>query len=432
MTGPGRRAFIRVSRALVAGLLAVIALSACEPTPGYLRRWANTEGSEDKFVEYLQNPDLSHEVHVTALELLLEQWDYSMSMLTGGEAVKGIEDRAERDAVLRDVTPHLRSLYDRGESWTHKMRDAAYHLRQATDNAEVRAGFDAILVDWLNNHWDPCRQGLGVVSTSQLLTVMGAEAATPKINEVVSEAANDRVLCFARDVPGLTWLYASDSTAQALTTRWEAGETPEGAQLKFEFFEFMLRFSDTPTMRTWLFDQLSGDSLEPLFKNAILDAVARNPSDEDIAGYTRLLGNETYARWAAAQAIINARGSEGLGHVLENLPADSEYGFYDGRVRPDGFRSAADNIFCKLTKLEELGDNARVVFEQHISDANVPAQLLSIACLAQYGDRQSVQRLTAASAAAPADAPAPGFGEGATVQSVIAETITAIQARIGG
>ncbi len=424
-----QRAFSRTAAVCLFGSLA---LAGCEPTPSYLDRWANTPGSEDRFEGYLHDPDLSHETRVRALELLIEQWDHSMSRLNGGASVRQIADATERDAVLRDVTPRVRELYDEGGAWTHKMRDAAFNLRQATNDASIRAGYDAILQDWFNTHWDPCLQSAGVVSTSQVLTAIGAENAVAKIDEVIAEGAFDRVLCFGRDVTSVEWVYASDSTAQAFATRWDAGEVSENTQLRFEYFEYMLRFSDTPSMRNWLFDRLSDDSLDPLFKNAILDAVAENPTDADIEGYTRLLTNETYGRWAAVQAIVNARGSDGLEHVLSNLPADGEYGFYDGRVRADGFRSVSNNIVCTLTKLEELGDNARVVFERHIADANVPARLISISCLAKYGDRQTVARLNTASAAMAEPVPAPGYGEGATIQSVIAETVAAITARTGG
>lgn len=426
---PARRVSLNL---LLLVALAGVVFAACEPTPGYLRRWANTDGSEEKYIGYLQDPDLSHEVHVTALELLIEQWDYSMSYLSDGAAIRQMADAAERDATLRDATPRLRELYEQGEGWTVKMRDAAFHLRQATGNPDVRAGFDAIIIDWFNDHYDPCQVGRGTVSTTQLLAVVDSAAVQPKIIEVIEESAFDRVLCFGRDIPILEWMHQSDAVASAYIERWETGQNSEHPQLRFEMLEHMLRFSSTEPMRSWMFNKVGDADTDALFRNLILDALSDDPSDADIEGYTELLSNETYARWAAFQAIVNARGSDGLEHVLDNLPADGEYAFYDGGVQPDGFESVADNILCTLPKLDELGDNARVVFERHISDENMPARLISIACLERFGDRGTIDDLEAARRQLGRDdVPAPGFGDGASVQSVIDEAVGAIRERLG-
>ena len=413
--------------------LAIIlfAASACEPTPRYLERWANTPGSEDKFLAYLVDPTLSHEVRVTALELLIRQWDYSASELYNGQTLTQIEDTAVRDRILLDATPKIRELYEQGEAWTYKMRDAAFHLREATNNDEVLAGLDAIIIDWINNHWDPCQLGLGVVQTSALLDVAGPETAQPKVLEIIAEAAFDRVLCFGRDVHSLDWVIGSEEVAQAYIDRWTNGSNSENTQLRFEFFEHLIRFRNTSAMRTWMFEQISGDEMDAIYKNAILDALSDDPSDADIDGYVTLLTNETYARWSAFQSIVEARGSDGLEIVLSSLPADGEYGFYDGAVRPDGLKSVTSNFLCELTKLVELGDNARGVFERHMADENVPVRLIAIACLAKFGERSTIARLTESRDALGTDpVPAPGFGAEASIQSVIDESIAAITTRL--
>ena len=410
--------------------LAALVVTACEPNAGYLRRWANTPDSEDRFVEYLQDSTVSHEVHVAALELLLEQWDYSMSVISSGSALRGMEDSSERNATIQDTIPHLRSLYDQGEGWTHKMRDAAYHLRRSTDDQAVQQQLEELIFDWTQNHWDPCQQNTGVVRTSDLLEVVGEERATAKLVEVVKESAFDRLLCLGRDVSELAWMHASEAVATAYLERWGAGELTDNEQLKFEFLEHMMRFNQTVAMRTWMFEQLLSDEIAPLHKNVILDVVSDNPTDADIDGYTRLLSTETNGRWAAFEAIVNARGSDGLELALSELPSTGEYGFYNGAVRPDGLKSVTGTILCEITKLSELGDNARVVFERHMQDENVHARLIAIACLAKYGDAQTVTRLRAyRRELGRRGVPAPGFGEDATIQSVIDDTVVAIQER---
>lgn len=311
------------------------------------------------------------------------------------------------------------------------MRDAAFHLRQASAAPEARAPYDAVLADWFENHYDPCALGRGTVSTTQLLSVMDPVAATPKLTEVLREGAFDRVLCLGRDVPALEWLNASEPVAAAYVERWESGNISEHPQLRFEMLEHMLRYGGTEAMRAWMFARLSDPEFDPLFKNLILDSLSRSPSDADVEGYVALLGNETYARWAAFQAIVNARGSDGLEQALSGLPAESEYGFYDGQVRPDGLKSVAENIVCSIPKLAELGDNARVVFERHIADPNLAARAIAVTCLGRFGDRQTVGRLTAArDALGRAPVSAPGFGE-TSVQAAMDLAIAAIQARLG-
>jgi len=420
------------SRAAVAWCLLVACLAlACQPTPSYIRRWANTEGSEEKFVGYLQDSSLPLEVRVTALELLLDQWSYSSAMLSEGAAVKQIEDTAVRDQILRGVVPHMRTRFAEGDKLTVEMRDAAYHLRSATTTPEVIAEFDAILSEWLLTKWDPCRVGSGLIRTLDVVSVLGEATAGPKVAEVIRQGAFDRVLCFGRDVVGVEWMKTSDLVAQAYIDRWASGNIDEHAQLQFELLEQTLRLSAAPLMRAWVFQRIADPNTDPLHKNAMLDAVANAPSAADAAGYRSMLTSETNTRWAAFQALVDSGGSEGLQDALQNLPATGEYGYYNSAIAPDGLKQVTANFLCSLTKLRELGDNARVVFERHMTSDNIYARLISIACLATYGDAQTYQRLTDYKGTlGRTPVPAPAFGEGATVQGVIDETLTAIATRV--
>lgn len=370
---------------------------------------------------------------MTALELLIEQWDYSMSLLAGGRAFEPIADPGVRDALLRDAAPHLRALYERGEMWVPKMRDAAYHLRGVATDAGVRALYDDVLHDWLTNHWEPCRVGGGVLGVGQVVEALGPERSLPTLVPVILESPADRVLCLARDTANVEWIRSSDLMARAWVTRWASGNVPENEQLRFEFLEHMLSTSGAPEMRAWMFARLEDRDTPALYKNAILDAATRNPRVSDLGAFTRLLSVPSYTRWAAMQALVDSGGTQGLEHVLQNLPADGEYRFYDGVLREDGFQSAARNIACAIPKLGELGDNARRVFERYIDSPNVPARVLSVTCLERFGDRQSLARLRAVRSAMGRSAPpAVGFGPDATVADVIDRAIAAIEARIAG
>lgn len=419
------------SSALAIALLAAFVSVGCEPTPAYLERWANTPESEEKFAGYLLDESLSHEVHVKALELLIAQWQYSSGMLMNGGILRDMQPIAERDATLRDAAPRLRAIYDEGDASRMRMRDAAFHLRMATDDTSIKDLYNAVVQDWVNNHWDPCEASGGAVRVADLIEAAGQAAVETKLVEILRESPFDRVICFGREVgTSVPWMLESTAVAEAYVHRWDNGETTDNLQLRFEMLEDMSAYIQVPAMRTWMFAQLTNNELDPVLKNAILDILSDNPSDEDVAGYRELLANETYARWSAVQQILDIQGSDGLRFILDNLPADSQYGFYDGAQRPDGLKSVAQRIVCVMPKLQELGDNARVVFEQHIRSDNNPVRTLAIGCLAFVGDSQTVGRLQELRTELGRRAvPATSWGAEATLQDVIDETIAAIQTR---
>ena len=427
-------------RTLLLALAAVVFLTACKVTPNYLRKWANREGSEEMFIEHLQNPDNSHEVHVTALELLIEQWDYSAPFLRDGGAIRDMPDAEEREATIRDATPHLRSLYDEGGSMRIKMRDAAYHILQAAEGEEAREGLIAVLEDWLTNHWiDPC-EIQGTVTLPQVLGVLGRQRGEPHLTRVITESDIRQVLCLNEQIRELSWLTASDAVASAYTSRWDAGLGEDvSEQWQFNFLEQFRYQGQNPVMRAWFFTALENPELNPTHALAILEMLTTSAADDqtgDIAGYTQIMQvNPRETRWTAFYRIVEIQGSEGLDHALSSLPADGDYTYFNGAVREDGFKRAATGM-CELELLDPLGDNARLVFESHVTDENLYARVLSIRCLQEFGTSASSIPLLQAQLPAEGTPPVaiPGWGpaETATLSALLTETIAAIQARESG
>jgi len=447
-------------------VLASLALGGCEPTPGYLERWANTEGSEEMFTGYLQDPELSHEVHVKALELLIDQWEYSSGLFTSGELLGGMPDPAERDATIMDVVPHLQARYDNPETRGHTM-DALYHIRRSTDSNEVHQAIDGILVGWVTNAWEPCLERGGMVSTPQLFTVLGAGPVKPRILHFINEGRFEDVICLVRGrMADVDWLAQQEDIAMAYTERWDAehqynvelaaqivaarsGEEVEGSgeeafdpdhaesryngrmPLLFELLEHTFQFRDLDAYRNWLFESVAQEGLDPLFKNAMLDLLNRNPRDDDGPRYVELLQAPRLTRWAAFQTLVDRQSSEGLTMALDNLPNDASLHYIGGGFPDDGFKTIAEDVLCSIGSIEELGDNARRVFEERINAENPYVRSLSITCLQRYGDAQTIETLRAALEALGRDeVPVPGFGEGVTFQSLIEESITAIETRL--
>lgn len=424
----------RLSSLALAGFLSlsVAGLTGCEPTPEFLQQWANTPDSEERFAGYLKDPTVSHEVRVTALELLIRQWQYSAPMFAGGQVLREMPDPAERDAVIRDVIPFL-SGYVRDATTSARGRDAVMALREGTDNAEVIGQLNGILLEFINTQWTPCLQSSGAVSAQTILSALPEADAAPRVAAVFREGETSDVICFITNIQNVSWLNQSSTVAQAYMERYNSGNLPEGDQARFDYIQYSLKMIEQPVIRDFYFERVANLETDPLHRNFMLDALAQNPVDGEQQRYLALLNVPLTVRWAAIQTIVERDGSQGLEAVLSNLPAEGEFRLYQGTVRADGFQQSAENIVCAITKLTELGDFARQTFERHIEDENLNARALSLSCLERFGNAQTAERLrTWADGLGRDPVPTPpGYG-GLSFQQLAEETIAAIAARLSG
>ena len=436
----------KIHRSIILFLsLSILLLSACEPTPAYLERWANREGSEDMFAEHLTNPEVSHEVRVKALELLLEQWGYSSSMLRDGSLLRDIADVNERDSVMRDVIPHLQELYDMGGSTRNEMRDAAYQLRQGTDNDEISALYEAVLQDWILNQWTNLCEIPSTITIRNIFEAIGEENGAPIIAQNIAEKSWNNLICQAQQIRDITWLSGNDMIATAYTSRWDAGEHPEGEQTTLSFIEEWQYVGRAPAMRSWLFNTLATNQeitpfVSSLFQYVLLESASENPI-EDVSNYVTILQTGvTDLRCSAFDQIVKINGSEGLETAISSMSTDANYGHWqdiqregedeltDGERPNDGFALAA-NLICNLPRLTELDQNTRTVFESHIADENIIARTLSIRCLANFGNTETIALLEAQQTTL-GDTPIQIPYWETTLQSLIPEIVTAIRTRI--
>jgi hypothetical protein len=426
--------FQRLSRFALAGLLSlsVTGITGCEPTPSFLQQWANTPDSEERFAEYLKDPSVSHEVRVTALELLIRQWQYSAPMFAGGQVLREMPDPAERDAVIRDVVPFL-SAYVRDASTSSRGRDAVMAIREGTDDAAVLGQLNAILLEFINNQWTPCLQSSGSTSAQTILSALPEAEAAPRVAAVFREGETSDVICFVTNITNVSWLNQSSTVAEAYMERYNSGNIPEGDQARFDYIQYSLKMIEQPVIREFYFSRIANLETDPLHRNFMLDALAQNPVENEQERYLALLEVPLTVRWAAVQTIVQRDGSQGLEAVLSNLPANGEFRIYQGSVQEDGFKQSAENIVCAITKLGELGDFARQTFERHIEDENLNARALSLSCLERFGNAQTAERLRAwADGLGAESVPTPPGYAGLSFQELAQETIEAIAARLSG
>jgi hypothetical protein len=378
----------------VFGALVALTMTACEPTPSYLDRWENRPGSEEKFIGYLQDPETSQEVKVRALELLVKQWQHSSSMMRNGEPLTALEPD-QRAEVVKGAMPKLQEFYDQGEATQVRTRDAIYHISKAIEDEEALNELRGLIQQWLEEQWQPCRQ-VGAVTISDLFRMVGEDAGKPIILSHIEEGGYEEVVCTLQSTASVEWRNQDEDIAVAVKDKWEEGNLPEETQARITFLDEFAPLVNHEPIKVWLFEQLRNEEAKPVYKNYFVELLTNNRTEEDIARYVELLDLEqSNYRWMGVKALVDIENADGLDRALNNLPAESDYAFFDGARRYDGFRRAS-NVVCGLERLEDIEEQARDVFEKHIEDENIHSRVIAIDCLGKYGDSESVEKLEAA------------------------------------
>jgi len=414
-------------------LIALTLLSAgCQNTPSKLEKWANTENSEELYKTVLLDPKSNDELRKVALFHLVDQADYSAGMLMGGGFLKQMPEAA-RSRAVRDALPRIKAeLLDKEGPKRIKARDLLYQIRLAVTDAPTKEAIDVLLLEWVANSWNP-QSEVGTVAFRDIAGVLGAEKVSPILIKILSS----KELTFA-EVRGLqtqlrrtSWLPKADAVAAALLPVWDRTDIPNDPQLRVDFLDDLAAFKESAALQAWLVARGADTKTDPTFANVMMDMLkGMVVNDSLIASYTNMLQKESVSRWAAFQKLVEAKNSEGLELALSKLPVSGEYGAWDRGVVPNGFSEAGKSV-CSLSKLAEMGDNARRVFEAHIGDANIHAAALSVRCLQGLGDAKTIGKLEAAKSGANAKTEIPAWG-GMKFGALLAESVTAIKTRTGG
>lgn len=374
----------------ILGALLGLTFAACKPTPDYLDRWANREGSEEKFIGYLQDPETSHAVKVRALELLVEQWQYSSSLMRNGEPLTKLEP-GERARVVKDAVPGMQKIADESDAMKVRVRDAAYNISKAVEDAEAREALRGIVANWLKNDWEPCRS-IGAVPTADLFQMVGPEIGKPIILEEIKTGDYAQIVCTLQSTRGVAWRDSSEEIAVAVRDKWVEGNLPDNTQARVSYLDEFAPLVNHEPIKVWLFSEFSNSETPAVYRNYFVELLASNRSESDIPRYIELLKLENNFRWMAVKALVDIENAAGLDRALNKLPADSDYAYFDGSRRYDGFKRASE-VVCKLKRLGEIEDQARDVFEKHLNDENIYTRVISIDCLGTYGDTESIQKL---------------------------------------
>jgi hypothetical protein len=397
--------------------LAAVALAACRVGVGDLEKWRNRRGSEQKFVDWMLDPEASDEVRAKAIDMLFEQ--YGCTGCEGATYLPRVADLPpeRRDQAIRDALPHIVELYQgaefslggdaTGRLRPVQVRDGAIMLYDATDNPDVRAQIiDQIVARWLREQYSPCITSVGRHPNSRILSMVGQERGLPVVVGVIRAGTIDDIICQDSYLSDVTWLpAAADLLATAYTARYDSAppDTPDNQRY---FVAAMVRLPESQVLKNWIFDHILS-SETPLLTDvvdAFLDYVRPLSDASDSPRYVAMISQfDGYIRWIGFENVVRLRGADGLDAALAAIPDAGVWGRWGDEVVDDGLKRAAEWV-CDRPELTALGADGRAVLERHLQDNNLVARAIAIECLGALGNDDTVallQPLTQADTAIP-------------------------------
>lgn len=421
---------------LGAALLAsMMVTSGCKATPEHLTRWENRERSEEMFAKHLKDPDADHAVRVRALELLVKQWRYSSPMFRDG-LIRDIPDPEGRESVVRDALPAIEKLF-RSENETQRIytRDALFSMRRQVESEGNLQAIDALLAEWLREDWvkNPCRE-IGGVRASQIFDLVGRENSEPLLVSVFDQGDWEKTYCALDNTKDLLWRPVSSPVASSLLAFWDKGAVPDGLQHRVKFLDELYTFAALPVVREWAFAKIRDEEVSTNDRGIMVALLSRSWVPEDLPKYKDMLKNADLYRWEAVRSLVTMQGAEGLDVALTNLPVDSDYAFWNGARRNNGFGEAT-NFVCGIPKMTESFEDMRPILARHAASMdNIYARAISIHCLGTLGDEASAATLDAIKRAlnktTDLEIPFWRVDEAMTVSQLIDQSIASIQTRV--
>lgn len=367
--------------------------SGCKATPEHLERWENREGSEEMFEKHLHNPNADDAVRVRALELLAKQYRYSSTMFRDGLLSK-MPDEDGRERVVKTALPTIvQGLKSEDETTRIYTRDALFHMQRQVESQENLDAISEQLSAWLRNDWasDPCRE-IGGVRAAQLFNEIGQEKTEAVLVEIFDEGDWEKTFCTLQNTGDVEWRSESTPVATAMLGFWDRGLVPEGLQNRVSFLDQLATFSSLPVVRDWAFTKVRDETLPTNDRGIMVALLSRSWSPEDLPKYQEMLGNTDLYRWEAVRALITLQDAEGLKIALENLPAESDYAFWDGARRTNGFNQATQFV-CNLPHMKEKADEMRPVLVEQAQNGHLYAQAIASYCLGTHGDDEAIATL---------------------------------------
>lgn len=394
--------------------------------------WRNREGSEEMFVTWMLDPESSAEVRAKAIEMLFEQ--YNCMGCSGAENLPRVGGlpAEQRDQAILDALSHIRALLD-GQTFTLgteqlfeldpiSIREGTITLFELTDNSAVHEALrDQIFVPWFTEryqecaaddlhcregelmHFDPCLETSSHVSNAAVLSILGQDLGLPILTQLITQDPPSDVYCLSSQVSDITWYPdVAEDVMTSITQRLENDPPVDSSELR-TLISATLSLPDSVLLKDWIFGQLLLPEPErtfPLYRD-IVDAFweysGSLATETDAEHYAQLIVEYAGAlRWNAFSQVVRLRGAPGLELALDTLatlPAETDWGYIDGQTRENGYMRAVQWL-CQRDLFLELGDGARLIYEQRINADNIVIQAMAIQCLGYVGNEDSIAQLT--------------------------------------
>lgn len=386
-----------LSFVLAVALLSGMFFSAgCTNSPEGLAKWENRPGSEELFIKRLQDPRMSDDTRVRALDLLVKQWRYSSDFVRKG-VVADIDESDGRERIVQKTLPAIQKRYQTDDETIRvSTRDALYTLRRQVTSDENHQAIDDMLLDWLKKDWsnEPCKE-IGGVRAAGIFNMLGQERSEDALANLINEGSWEKTYCALNNTEQVEWRSESQEVADAMLSFWDRDLVPEETNNRVLFLDNLFTFAKLPNVRQWAFTKLRDEKISTNDRGIIVAILARSMLEEDYDKYKEMLDNTDIYRWEAVRAMTKIKGADGLKDALDNLPADRDagYGHWDGALRRNGHQQAASNV-CAASQLEDIRkDVLRVLVDQATNQENIFARAVAIHCLGALGTEAHLETL---------------------------------------
>ena len=375
----------------------------CERSPEDLEEWRNAQGGMAQLAEWAQDDSEPTDVRIRAIQILIEEGESDRIPRTLDE----IEDEAMRQQLADNALPTIEEMWEQQDfpELTEEMQEegaqipiedfAAVHAIDAIYRMHPYFGDDAqettsqILRDW--------------ISEDQELRTQLAETDIPFLIQYAGDDAIDLVtnwILEARDVRSVASSlrrHAPDESQPTVdeTVAERAAEKHPGEIT--EDLQHAVAGATTDAIVPFLKKVVEDEETDEMFRQVALDTAADIDSDAAIEFLASLVEQERFPiRWAAANALIDARGAAGLTNIANSLPTDTdEYDFDDDDALYNRIRQICAYVHTNVDR-GDIDPDPDAVAELLAMD-RWPGHVLGLQCTGRLaiGDlREDVQQLT--------------------------------------
>lgn len=313
--------------ACMVGLL-VFAI-ACERSPEDLEEWRNAQDGMTQIAQWVESDDEPDDVRKRGAQILVEAGQSARLSRTLDE----IEDDQMRDRIAGATMPTIEEMWEQQDfpELTEEMQEEGAQI--AVEESEAVDAVDAIynLIEYYDGDTQQQAQQIlrDWISDDQQLRTQLADTGVPYLVEPAGEDAIELIrdwILETHEPRELTSTLRRHGPEDGLSTVDEVvAERAEKAHPDIdEPLQHAVAGAETDAIVPYLEMAIEDEATDDQFRQVAIDTAAK-VGGEGVELLTDVVENETGPmRWAAANAIIDARGTAGLVDVAGALPEETD------------------------------------------------------------------------------------------------------------